>query len=94
MWKHRIYIRLLCVLQKLSRFIYIVNDAEKSFFFEKIPVPPLPSWMVWSIMTIFPITEPFLDGSLSSSNSTEILDEIMLCTKFHDNRISRSEVIV
>jgi hypothetical protein len=29
--------------------------------------------MVWSIMTIFSITQPFLDGSFSSSNSTEIL---------------------
>ena len=49
--------------------IYIC--CEKKIFFEKISVPP--SGMVWSIMTIFSITQPFLDGSFSSSNSTEIL---------------------
>ena len=42
------------------------------FFLKKKSLYP-PSGMVGSIMTIFSITQPFLDGSFSSSNSTEIL---------------------
>ena len=49
--------------------IYIC--CEKKNFLKKSPYPP--SGMVWSIMTIFSTTQPFLDGFFSSSNSTEIL---------------------
>src|SRR5271155_5396691 len=52
--------------------MYVLKNSEKNFFFEKKSLY-LPSGMVWSIMTIFSITQPFLDGSFSSSNSTEIL---------------------
>src|SRR3990167_9322278 len=45
---------------------------RKIFFFENKSLYP-PSGMVWSKMTIFTITQPFLDESFSSSNSTEIL---------------------
>ena len=41
---------------------------RKKFFFQKSLYSP--SGMVWSKMTIFSITQPFLDGSFSSSNST------------------------
>jgi hypothetical protein len=44
---------------------------RKIFFLKKSLYSP--SGMVWSKMTIFSITQPFLDGSFSSSNSTEIL---------------------
>jgi hypothetical protein len=43
----------------------------KRFFLKKSLYSP--SGMVWSKITIFSITHPFLDGPFSSSNSTEIL---------------------
>jgi len=52
--------------------MYVLNNSEKNIFFEKKSLYS-PSGMVGSIMTIFSITQPFLDGSFSSSNSTEIL---------------------
>lgn len=55
----------------MSRFIYVVNNSEKNVFFEKRSLYPS-SGMVWLKMTIFSITQPFLDGSFSSSNLTEI----------------------
>jgi hypothetical protein len=32
--------------EKLSRFIYVLNNSEKKFFFEKIPVLPLRDGLV------------------------------------------------
>ena len=51
--------------------IYVMNNSEKNIFFEKIPVPPLRDGLVND--DNFSITQLFLDGSFSSSNSTEIL---------------------
>jgi hypothetical protein len=47
--------------------MYVLNNSLK-----KNPCTP-PSGMVWSMMTILSIAQSFLDGSFSSSNSTEIL---------------------
>jgi hypothetical protein len=51
--------------------MYVLNISEKNIIKKKILYSP--SGMVGSIMTMFSITQPFLGGSFSSSNSTEIL---------------------
>jgi len=65
---------------------------RKKFFFEKIPVLPLRDGLInndnfydnsaisWRIILIFELDRD--------------IDEIILCTKFHDNWMSLSRVIV
>ena len=69
------FVRKLRFASKLISYSELAVKTEsivkKVFFLKKSPY--LPSGMVWSIMTIFSITQPVLDGSFSSSNSIEIL---------------------
>jgi len=55
-------------LKTESIYKYVVNNSEKNIFFEKNPCTSPQGWM-----TTFSIAQSFLDGSFSSSNSTEIL---------------------
>ena len=69
----------------------VLNKSEKVFFFEKNPCTP-PSRMVWLMLTIFSIAQSFLDGSFSSSNSTEILMRQFCVQNFSSIRRSWEEL--
>ena len=75
------FVRKLCFFFKINvRFRISVKSRvdpymmwiipRKNFFFEKSLYSP--SGMVWSKKIIFSITQPFLNGSFSSSNPTYI----------------------
>ena len=79
-------------LKTESIHIFFKLFCEKYFFWKKIPVTPLRNGLVND--------DNFFDSSVISWRIILIfeldrdIDEIILCTKFHDNWMSLSKVIV